>query len=153
MRTHSLRNKVWFDQNTNKTFQLKESLRVWGGSGGWCEKGCSRGLIPAMDDCGTVVFCVAITTFRQSFWLAADQCRSQLTREASRVFPNMPGIAQHKLLFPHLTPKRSTVGVFGNNENTWGKKGFLGKETGRNEKEDPETASLSPKGQREIRRC
>lgn len=30
LRTHSFRNYVWFDQNQNETFQLKESLRVCG---------------------------------------------------------------------------------------------------------------------------
>lgn len=30
LRTHSFRNEVWFDQNRNEAFQLKESLRVYG---------------------------------------------------------------------------------------------------------------------------
>lgn len=68
---------------------------------------------------------------RQSFWLAAgDQCRSQLTREASGASPNTPGMAATTQDF---IPTFSPVGVFGNNEDTWKKKnGFLGKEMGRN---------------------
>lgn len=30
LRAHTFRNVVWFDQKQNKTFQLKESLRVYG---------------------------------------------------------------------------------------------------------------------------
>lgn len=28
LRTHSFRNEVWFDENKNEAFQIKESLRV-----------------------------------------------------------------------------------------------------------------------------
>lgn len=51
----------------------------------------------------------------------------------------------------HISPLyRNAVGGFGNNESTSKKKGFLGEEIGRKEREEPEAASLSPKGQREI---
>lgn len=87
-----------------------------------------------MDGCGTALFCIAITALDSPFgWLqeisAGPSSPGRLLEHLATCQGWQP---QHKLLFPHLAPQRSIVGVFGNNENTEKRKGILGKETGRN---------------------
>lgn len=64
----------------------------------------------------------------------------------------MPGMAASTQAFiPTFSPCRETLlVVLATMKAHQKKKGFVGDEMGRNEREEPETASLSPKGQREI---
>lgn len=71
-----------------------------------CGEGGSKGLIPAMDGCGTALFCVAITALDIPFGRLQEI--SAGPSSPGRLLEHLPTCQEwqpeHKLFFPHLAP-------------------------------------------------